>query len=150
MLSFWIIVFIISAAFVVYGSVGLILTLLRYNKLLTIAEHIATEYATKWFTLESLLEHKFKRYDCEYIVVRMLAVKVLASRNCDSKEPNDFQEVVLTASGNTFFLDQSKLKPFLEQSEFRYVGPPPPRRKRKSRKLNWDTLLPQGLRPAYS
>ena len=133
-----------------FNIISLILALRGVNRYFALTEYIATEYSIKWFTLEMLIEKKFKRQDCEYVVINLLYAKVLDSRISDSKEPNDFQEVLLAVAGNQVFLDSSKLKPFLDLSEFRYVGPPPPRRKRKSQKLNWDTLLPQGLKPAYS
>ena len=151
MLSFW--VYTIAAfgtLLFIFNMLWILLAWRQVNRLKVIMEYIATEYATKWFTIEQLTEQKFKRRDCENIVIRMLIFKILDSRECESKESNDFQEVVLTIVGNNVFLDSSKLKPFLDLSEFRYVGPPPPRRKRKSQKLNWDTLLPQGLKPAYS
>lgn len=148
--NFWIAVFTILLLFLALNLVALVLVLWRIKRLTTLLEYIATEYSTKWFTLETLTEQKFKRHDCEDVVTRMLLVKILNSRDYETKEPNDFQDTVITALGNNVFLDSSKLKPFLDLSEFRYIGPPPPRKRRRSRKLDWNTWLPQGLKPAYS
>ena len=150
MSGFWLSIGIALLVFFFYNLVQFFLIWSRADLLVAILEHIATEYSTKWFTLEKLIEQKFKRQDCENIVIRMLVVKILDSRDYESKEPNDFQETVIKIEGYSVFLDSSKLRPYLDLSEFRYVGPPPPRKRRKNRKLDWSTLIPQGAKPAYS
>lgn len=125
-------------------------TFRRKLRLAEIYGHIVDEYSSKWFTLNMLTEQKFDARDCRYIVQIMLVARELRSRDTKSKEPNDYTEAAVAKNDEFMFIDVELLKLFLENSEFMYVGPPIPKRKRKKRELNWDDWLPQGLKPAFA
>jgi hypothetical protein len=134
----------------VFNLVYILLFFRQISRLNAIREHISTEYSIKWFTLEQLTLKNFKLQECESVVIRMLIMRKLDSRDFKTNEPNDFQETVVTILGKDVFLDAYKLKFFLDRSEFRYIGAPPPRKKRRNRKLDWGTLLPQEVKPAFT